>query len=106
MTDKNYNSADEKDVSKAKRNQHNDNQAEIKDLRATMSTSSGRRTIWNLLSRCGVFQSCFSIDSNVMSFKEGKRDIGLNYMALLHEHCHDDYLKMEHEQKQLESKRG
>lgn len=106
MTSKNYNSADEKDVANAKRNQHNDNQAEINDLRATMDTSSGRRTIWNLLTRCGVFNEDFSVETNVTYFNLGRRNIGLRYMKMLHEHCHDKYLLMQQEQQKLESKRG
>jgi hypothetical protein len=104
--DKNYNSADETQVAAAKRDQHNDNQTEIKDLRATMSTASGRRTIWNLLSKCGVFQGGFNPDSNAVYFNNGKRDIGLYYIEQLTEHCHEEYLQMHKEQILLKLKRG
>lgn len=94
----NYNSADERDVAREKRQAHNDTQAEIKDLRATMKSPSGRNTIWRLLTRCGVYQSCFNESSNVMSFKEGERNVGLYYLAMINEHCHADYQKMIQEQ--------
>lgn len=92
-----YNSADEKQVANAKRLVHNDTQAEIKDLRATMNTREGRNTIWRMLSRCGVFQHGFINSNDFLQFKEGKRDLGLIYIELLHEHCYEKYKLMENE---------
>lgn len=94
----NYNSASEKDVNKEKRLKHNDTQAEINDLRATMKTQSGRNTVWRLLTRCGVFQGGYNPDSSANYYKEGKRDVGLYYIHILHEHCFELYQKMQSEQ--------
>lgn len=108
MTESNeeYNSANAKDVAKAKRTQHNDKQTEIKDLRATMSTASGRRFMWNLLSRCGLYRFGYNPDNNRLQFDSGAKNIGGYYVAILTEHCNTEYLLMQKEQEALKLKRG
>ena len=46
------------------------------DFKEILSTISGRRFIWELLSETAVFQTSFTGDNQTF-FKEGKRDIGL-----------------------------
>jgi hypothetical protein len=102
--DKNYNSSDEKQVAQAKRQQHNESQAEINDLRANMKTAHGRNTMWRLLSRCGVYQGGFQVDTNFLQFKEGQRNIGLHYLNLLTEYCFKEYQMMLSEQDNRKTK--
>lgn len=51
---------------------------EINDLRAVLSSVSGRRFIWRLLERGGVFRSSFNTESDsYTAFNEGRRNLGL-----------------------------
>ena len=51
---------------------------EINDLRAVLSSVSGRRFIWRLLERGGVFRSSFNAESDsYTAFNEGRRNLGL-----------------------------
>lgn len=51
---------------------------ETNDLRAVLSSVSGRRFIWRLLERGGVFRSSFNAESDsYTAFNEGRRNLGL-----------------------------
>lgn len=68
-------------------------ETEISDLQAIMQSRSGRRFMWGLLSKCGVFQTSFTGNSTTF-FNEGRRDIGLQYIKDLNLHCLDEYQQM------------
>ena len=72
---------------------------ETGDLRWVMSTKQGRRFMWRLLSRAGVFQSSFSTNNAVMAFNEGNRNAGLQQLNDVMEACPDRYTEMLAEQK-------
>jgi hypothetical protein len=67
---------------------------EVADIVAMMQDKTGRRFMWELLSRCGVFQSTFDTNQALMSFNEGRRNIGLYYLAVVHDECADLYNEM------------
>lgn len=69
-------------------------QQQIDDLLFVMSTAQGRRFIWQMLSDAGVYRTVFSPDIAVMSFSEGKRNVGLELLNELTTHCQNSYLKM------------
>lgn len=69
---------------------------EVEDIKAVMSTKAGRRFVWKLLTRCGVYEITFTGNS-WGNFKEGMRNIGLMYIAELQEHCIAEYQRMERE---------
>lgn len=48
-----------------------------------MRTPEGRRVAWHILSAAGVFRLSFTGDSAQTFFREGRRSIGLELMALL-----------------------
>lgn len=51
---------------------------ETNDLRAVLSSASGRRFVWRLLERGGVFRSSFNAESDsYTAFNEGRRNLGL-----------------------------
>lgn len=51
---------------------------ETGDLRAVLSSVSGRRFIWRLLECGGVFRSSFNAESDsYTAFNEGRRNLGL-----------------------------
>lgn len=64
------------------------------DIRQLMGTKSGRRVTWDLLARAGIFLSSFSTDALAMAHREGRRSLGLEYLALISLHCPEQYDKM------------
>lgn len=55
-------------------------QAEL-DLIAFTATPEGRRTIWGLLTYCGVFQVSLGATPELTAFNEGKRSVGLRLLS-------------------------
>lgn len=71
---------------------------ELNDFKWLMSQKRGRRFIWRLLEKTHVFKSSMTGNSQTF-FLEGERNIGLQYMSMLNNHCADDYAQMVQEQK-------
>lgn len=69
-------------------------EVEESDLKWLMSSKRGRRIIWRLLSQAGVFQPVFHPTAMVMSFKEGKRNYGLQTLQAVNTYCPDLYPTM------------
>jgi hypothetical protein len=63
-----------------------------------MSNKRGRRFIFTLLERAGVWRLSFNTNALTMAFAEGTRNEGLRLMAQLTEHCLDRYSEMLKEQ--------
>lgn len=74
-------------------------QQEIEDFKWLMGTVPGRRIVWRLLEKAGVFRSSFRPD-NSMAFLEGQRNIGLLLICSIHEHCPEKYHVMVKEQQE------
>lgn len=71
---------------------------EAADFKWLMSDKRGRRIVWGLLERAGVYRTSFTGNSETF-FNEGKRNIGLVYVDLIHTHCAEKYNLMVSEQK-------
>lgn len=69
-------------------------ESEASDIRWLMESEQGRRIVWRLLNRTGVFRSSFSSDALAMAFAEGNRNTGLQLLAQVHELCPDLYPEM------------
>jgi hypothetical protein len=67
--------------------------SEADDIKWLMSGKRGRRVMWRLLDRAGVFRSSFTGNSETF-FREGQRNIGLAYMAQVHEFSPETYQSM------------
>ena len=65
-----------------------------------MGSKRGRRIMWRLLERTGVFRSSFTGNSETY-FREGQRNVGLMLMAQIHEVCPDQYAVMLKEQQNV-----
>lgn len=61
------------------------------DLRWLMGNARGRRFVWRLLDRAGVFRSTFSTNAMQMSFAEGMRNEGLRLIGQIHLLCPETY---------------
>jgi hypothetical protein len=71
---------------------------EIDDFKWLMADERGRRFMWRLLEKAGVFRSSFTGNSETF-FREGQRNIGLMLIADIHEACPNDYTRMLKEQR-------
>jgi hypothetical protein len=69
-------------------------QKEIESIQNVMQTSGGRYFVFQLLTKAGVFRSCFNTEATVMSWLEGKRELGLFVLGLITRHCPDLYSLM------------
>lgn len=75
-------------------------QIEKGDIKWLMAHKQGRRIIWRLLGRTGVFQSSYRGDGDAnTTFREGVRSIGLLLLADVNEACPERYLELLMEQK-------
>lgn len=69
-------------------------QAEAEDVKWLMSSKRGRRMLWRMLDRAGVFRLSFNTNSMTMAFAEGARNEGLRLMATIHSACPEMYPTM------------
>lgn len=67
---------------------------ELNDIKTVLSTISGRRFLWKIMSKARTFASVFSENSNVMSYRSGKQDLGRFVMAEITEADENLLLKM------------
>lgn len=82
MADGQRNAADKRQVEAAARAAKDEARLELNDLRGLLSTPQGRRTLWRLLERAGVFKSVMAPDG-VIQYQAGKQDFGHELMALI-----------------------
>ncbi|MFZ2972241.1 MAG: hypothetical protein WA049_06345 [Ferribacterium limneticum] len=74
---------------------------EIDDLKWLMSNKRGRRFVFRVLERAGVWRLSFNTNALSMAFNEGQRNEGLRLMANITAHCPDRYTEMLEESKKL-----
>lgn len=72
-------------------------QKEIEDVKKILKTPEGRRYFWRLLSKCGMFRTSFTPNSNLTAFNEGKRDIGLDTLIEISEADGSAFAQMQNE---------
>jgi hypothetical protein len=68
------------------------------DLKWLMGSKRGRRIVWRLLDRAGVFRLSFNTNAMSMAFAEGNRNEGLRVLAQIHTLCPELYPVMVKEQ--------
>src|SRR5471030_1460460 len=51
------------------------------DFRWLMGEQRGRRFVWDLLAKAGLFRSSLGISPKLTAFNEGRRDLGLSVLA-------------------------
>lgn len=80
---------DVESIARAKRVQQRRDAAEIRrmrdDLRRVLSSEHGRRVLYRIVERAGVFRAVFSSDALVMAHNEGRRNEGLMLLADIEE---------------------
>ena len=71
-------------------------QNDIEDVRRLMGSKWGRRFVWRLLSKAGVFRPSFNVNAMTMAFNEGYRKFGTELLEQIHLHAlelHDQMVK-------------
>ena len=71
---------------------------EAEDFKWLMGSKRGRRIVWRLLDRTGVFRLSFNTNAMAMAFAEGNRNEGLRILAQVHALCPELYPVMMKEQ--------
>lgn len=64
------------------------------DLETLLVLPSGRRFLWTLLERTGVFGASYSPDTHAMAFTEGRRSVGLELMLRLQRETPNRWVEM------------
>ena len=77
-----------------------ESELEIADLKWLMSNKRGRRFVFRLLERAGVWRLSFNTNALSMAFAEGTRNEGLRLLAQITKHCLDRHAEMLKEQQQ------
>ena len=72
-------------------------QTQIDDLRWLMGDKRGRRVVWRLLQRSGIYTTSYTGEALSMAFKEGGRNQGLALLDEITQHCPSDLSKMQQE---------
>lgn len=71
---------------------------EIEDFQLLMGSAWGRRLMFRLLERAGIYRLSFTSNGAYTSFNEGQRNIGLYYIDLINTHCLEEFVLMLKEQ--------
>jgi hypothetical protein len=103
--DKSFNAAEESQVKDRKRKDERLRDIELADMKKMMSTREGRRFVWRLLDRAGVFRTSFTGNSTTF-FNEGQRNIGLIVLADVMAAAADQYVVMMNESKEDDRTNG
>ena len=67
------------------------------DFRWLMGDVRGRRFVWDLLAKAGLFRTSFGVSAELTAFNEGRRDLGLTVLADLMRLCPEQYARMQAE---------
>lgn len=84
----------ERDADLETQQAHEIRRKEIEDLKWVMAHAQGRRFVWRLLDRAGVYRSSFNHSGSVMAHNEGRRDMGLFVLAEMNEAAPESFLKL------------
>lgn len=87
------NASDEAQINNSKIKVKFNKSNELNDLKYILSTEQGKRFVWKLISRCGLFRTSFTGSSQTF-FLEGERNIGLYVLDLIMEADPEAYIKM------------
>lgn len=93
------NAADEGQVREAEKKAKLHRDQELDDLRKTLSTDSGRRLVWRLLTRAKVFESVWEQSAKI-HYNAGQQDFGHFIMGEVVEAGPEFLLRMMQESKQ------
>ena len=70
---------------------------EAADWRHLLGDKRGRRIVWGLMAKAGVFRVSFNPDPYQTAFSEGQRNLGLSLLAAVMTHAPETLLRMQNE---------
>jgi hypothetical protein len=73
------------------RSRDNEAEAQTRALRELLDLPAGRRVVWRLLERAGLFRQSFTGEPLSSAFNEGRRALGLEMLAEIAEAAPDAY---------------
>lgn len=73
-------------------------ETEDEDLKWLMGSKRGRRIVWSLLERAGIYRLSFNTNAMAMAFAEGTRNEGLRLLNQVLTLCPELYAAMVKEQ--------
>lgn len=79
-----FNAADENQVEQRRRDADRDRSEELARFQRVMNSEDGRAFVWRILSSAGVYRTSMTGNSYTF-FNEGRRSLGLELMADIHE---------------------
>lgn len=97
MSRRHENAADTGQVKERKRKDKDAEQQAQDDLREVMDTAAGRRFVWRMLERAGIYRQSFTGNSSTF-FNEGERNVGLFLLSELQAACPQAFIQMQQEQ--------
>jgi hypothetical protein len=84
----------ERDAAEADKRRRLAKDTDEADFKWLMGSKRGRRIVWRLLERAGVFRTSFNTNSMAMAFAEGSKNEGLRLLAQIHALCPELYPTM------------
>lgn len=97
------NAASEKKVKKQASRDERLRTQELGDVKAMMSSVSGRRFLWRLMSRCRVFGSVLHPSGSQVYYNSGQQDVGHFVMGEILESDEKLFQQMQSEAKDYEN---
>lgn len=76
-------------------------QVEANDIKWLMSSKQGRRVVWRLLDKAGIYRTSFAGNSDTTNFNEGMRNLGLFLVAETTQHALEAFAQMQTEARTL-----
>jgi hypothetical protein len=94
-----FDASDPKAVKERNRKVKRAKNQQAEDLAIVLATEQGRRFVWGVLERCGMFRLSFQpgMDALTGAFNDGGRNVGLPLLAALMNHHPDTYAQMARE---------
>jgi hypothetical protein len=77
-----HNAADRKSVKERERQEKSAAERDQQDLINVLSTESGRRFVWGLLTETRVYQEVYDPSGQKMAYNAGMRAVGLRLLGL------------------------
>jgi len=74
---------------------------ELNDMRAVLNTAEGRRFVWRLFDKAGIFRTSFTGNSTTF-FNEGQRNLGLLFFNDMMQAMPEAFALMQREQAELQ----
>ena len=69
----------------------------IADMGSVLATKQGRRLMRDILANSGIYRCSISEVEHMTYFNEGRRSLGLDYLAIINAHFPERYVQMNQE---------